>query len=252
MALISCPDCHSQVSDLAPACPKCGRPVLLKKGLSSRETPQIVNTQPKKGRAMKRALMIEAGIVVLLTIAPAVVRHWRAAPAGTPEHSLQQLAMAARLGLWGVADEYVDRGALRREMMRTSYELMAAEHPCPKCPGGTLLEPFEDWQRHSTDQMSKPIENLIAVVCEFGEAKPATVVRSADDRWAEVTYPPQHGYVYRVKMERVNSQRWRLVGLPSAKENIGPGFRRARLASDGQPVNTLPYTLARRLQVFCS
>ena len=27
MALLSCPDCGSQVSDYAPACPKCGRPV---------------------------------------------------------------------------------------------------------------------------------------------------------------------------------------------------------------------------------
>ncbi|ULU25301.1 Ivy family c-type lysozyme inhibitor [Dyella terrae] len=26
MALIECPDCHSQISDAAPACPKCGRP----------------------------------------------------------------------------------------------------------------------------------------------------------------------------------------------------------------------------------
>ena len=27
MALIKCPDCQTDVSDLAPACPKCGRPV---------------------------------------------------------------------------------------------------------------------------------------------------------------------------------------------------------------------------------
>jgi hypothetical protein len=27
MALIECPDCHGQVSDLAPACPHCGRPL---------------------------------------------------------------------------------------------------------------------------------------------------------------------------------------------------------------------------------
>lgn len=27
MALITCPDCQSQVSDLSPACPKCGRPI---------------------------------------------------------------------------------------------------------------------------------------------------------------------------------------------------------------------------------
>jgi hypothetical protein len=27
MALIQCPDCQAQVSDQAPACPKCGRPI---------------------------------------------------------------------------------------------------------------------------------------------------------------------------------------------------------------------------------
>ena len=27
MALLSCPDCSSQISDLAWACPKCGRPM---------------------------------------------------------------------------------------------------------------------------------------------------------------------------------------------------------------------------------
>jgi hypothetical protein len=27
MALITCVDCNSQISDAAPACPKCGRPV---------------------------------------------------------------------------------------------------------------------------------------------------------------------------------------------------------------------------------
>lgn len=27
MPLITCPDCSSQVSDAAPACPKCGRPI---------------------------------------------------------------------------------------------------------------------------------------------------------------------------------------------------------------------------------
>src|SRR6266704_3838043 len=29
MALITCPDCGKQISDKAPACPKCGRPAAL-------------------------------------------------------------------------------------------------------------------------------------------------------------------------------------------------------------------------------
>ncbi len=29
MPLITCPDCSSQVSDAAPSCPKCGRPIAL-------------------------------------------------------------------------------------------------------------------------------------------------------------------------------------------------------------------------------
>ena len=27
MALVTCPDCQAQISDAAPACPKCGRPM---------------------------------------------------------------------------------------------------------------------------------------------------------------------------------------------------------------------------------
>jgi len=27
MALVNCPDCSTSVSDMAPACPKCGRPI---------------------------------------------------------------------------------------------------------------------------------------------------------------------------------------------------------------------------------
>lgn len=29
MALIMCPDCQAQVSDAAPACPRCGRPIAM-------------------------------------------------------------------------------------------------------------------------------------------------------------------------------------------------------------------------------
>jgi DNA-directed RNA polymerase subunit RPC12/RpoP len=31
MPLVTCPDCGTEVSDQAPACPKCGRPAALKK-----------------------------------------------------------------------------------------------------------------------------------------------------------------------------------------------------------------------------
>lgn len=32
MALLKCPDCGAQVSDKAPACPQCGRPILAREG----------------------------------------------------------------------------------------------------------------------------------------------------------------------------------------------------------------------------
>lgn len=32
MALIKCPDCGAEVSDQAPACPKCGAPIAMKSG----------------------------------------------------------------------------------------------------------------------------------------------------------------------------------------------------------------------------
>jgi hypothetical protein len=39
MALIACPDCGQQVSDAAPACPRCGRPRL---GIAGTTAPVVV------------------------------------------------------------------------------------------------------------------------------------------------------------------------------------------------------------------
>lgn len=40
MALIRCPDCQKDVSDAAPACPGCGRPVA-DQGAATRQNPQV-------------------------------------------------------------------------------------------------------------------------------------------------------------------------------------------------------------------
>lgn len=40
MALVSCPDCAAEVSDLAPACLKCGRPIAGPKAADSTESPR--------------------------------------------------------------------------------------------------------------------------------------------------------------------------------------------------------------------
>lgn len=37
MALVKCPDCKSECSDVAPACPKCGRPLGGRKSLLTKD-----------------------------------------------------------------------------------------------------------------------------------------------------------------------------------------------------------------------
>lgn len=44
MALIKCADCASEVSDAAPACPKCGRPVQTMAPAGEKVSPQQANT----------------------------------------------------------------------------------------------------------------------------------------------------------------------------------------------------------------
>lgn len=45
MALVACPDCGTQVSDLAPACPRCARPVAAP--LPQRPQHVIVRSKPE-------------------------------------------------------------------------------------------------------------------------------------------------------------------------------------------------------------
>ena len=69
MALISCPACGKEVSDAAPACPHCGRPVVL----SSRVSPPSseVRTSGLMGKRVKlhsllSALSIIVGLVWMI------------------------------------------------------------------------------------------------------------------------------------------------------------------------------------------
>jgi hypothetical protein len=51
MALISCPDCDTQISDAAPTCPRCGRPMT--------DTPVLIE---QTGKSYKAGIVI--GIIV--------------------------------------------------------------------------------------------------------------------------------------------------------------------------------------------
>ena len=48
MALVTCPDCQAQISDAAPACPKCGRPMAAAAPVAAPVAVQnVVTTRPE-------------------------------------------------------------------------------------------------------------------------------------------------------------------------------------------------------------
>jgi hypothetical protein len=70
MSLISCPECKSQISSLAPNCPKCGCPVS-GLGEATAAGTQIITTQ-QTAKKFKRHMLIGgalccAGIVVIIS-----------------------------------------------------------------------------------------------------------------------------------------------------------------------------------------
>ena len=56
MALITCPDCGKQLSDQAPACPNCGRP-MKKKPTDKRVRISIPNTEALGGQGLMNAFI---------------------------------------------------------------------------------------------------------------------------------------------------------------------------------------------------
>jgi hypothetical protein len=67
MALINCPDCGTEVSDAAPACPKCGRPIAL--------AAQPVHARDRSERSRSPAtftITLSSFVLIVLGIAVAV------------------------------------------------------------------------------------------------------------------------------------------------------------------------------------
>jgi len=66
MALINCPDCNQEVSDIAPTCPKCGRP--LKTAPTQR---QKVSARPESTvieNILKYFLFTVLGVLVIASL----------------------------------------------------------------------------------------------------------------------------------------------------------------------------------------
>ncbi len=77
MALLACPDCNSEVSDQAPACPKCGRPIA---GVAPTPPAAAAQTSPaanapttRAGISAKRIGIAVAAIVGVPTVALGVL-----------------------------------------------------------------------------------------------------------------------------------------------------------------------------------
>jgi len=55
MSLITCPDCQKQISDQAPACPHCGRPMV-----TTKPAPQNIKVKKSGGEFCKAIQLIGA------------------------------------------------------------------------------------------------------------------------------------------------------------------------------------------------
>jgi zinc-ribbon domain len=87
MALISCPTCGKEVSQLAPACPHCGQPI----AGSVREAPPqtIVIQQPKSG-----GFRVGCGLPVVLVVLAGII-----AAATKPDQAAMQKAIVEKHGI---------------------------------------------------------------------------------------------------------------------------------------------------------
>lgn len=69
MSLIHCPDCNTEVSSLAPACPKCGRPT------PGRTSPSADVRIPTKAQTIEatgkgwKAIQLAGGVITFLGVA---------------------------------------------------------------------------------------------------------------------------------------------------------------------------------------
>ncbi len=72
MALIECPDCHSMVSDEAPACPKCGRPIAqvdpnapMEETVVYQESPAMFRNRPFSFLLCVLLIPVLVGLIIL-------------------------------------------------------------------------------------------------------------------------------------------------------------------------------------------
>lgn len=196
--------------------------------IATRPTPY-----PAWPRASKIGVVVAALIVFVLCLAP-VFLALRPVSSRSPEYSLKELASAARLGDWSAAERYIDRQAVMQDLERAVYDLKAAEMPCPKCESGTLLGTFDEWRKLNTSEVAGFLEEFLVVVCKAADTEGVKVVENADGQWAEVVYPPvasstRRTYVFRLKLRHVDWQYWKVVGMPSAKDNLALGWKRSEL-----------------------
>ena len=68
MALIACPDCGNRVSDLAAACPKCGRPTTPGASTPPRSDPGPAAPSPDRSKVIARGVFLLIAIVLIVLV----------------------------------------------------------------------------------------------------------------------------------------------------------------------------------------
>lgn len=97
MPLTTCPDCESEVSTKASACPNCGRPVREERG--SEDAPEVIE---ETGKRFKRNQVLGAGGVLLggVVALAGAGEAWAAILGATVAGVGVVVYLAARVGAW--------------------------------------------------------------------------------------------------------------------------------------------------------
>lgn len=144
MALVTCPDCSTQVSDQAPACPRCGRPL---HGNAGAWQPQ--QASPNKGMAIGLIIAIVAAVAIVPIIGIVAVlsiygtrKYLVNAKSAEAKNTLGQLAKDAAAAYEG--DTVASDGTVKRRLCPSATAPVPADKSMVS--GKKYQSSHADWQ----------------------------------------------------------------------------------------------------------
>lgn len=174
MALVKCSDCGRDVSDAAPACPGCGRPVEPAPTSASAQRPEPAKTAPKSGGGGCGVLLVAfawmfaagAGLIVVLVILGSLVPKSKpTSPRSTQETAAGTAAPAPTSSGNRAHDLLIGRPDVQRNKTLSAFLAESGE----SC----------DVERSFFQGLDKELSAYWNVACEGGKSYVVTVKNDA-------------------------------------------------------------------------